>query len=115
MRSKPPASLFGRRLREARQRADIPQDKLGVIVGLDETTASSRISRYETGVHFPKFETAENIAKALGVLPAFFFCEDDDLAAVILAWPRLNKVARKRARLFLESGCKKLPPSAADS
>lgn len=46
-------NLFGRRLREARQLADIPQDRLGVKIGLDEHTASARMSRYETGVHEP--------------------------------------------------------------
>ena len=49
MIKKEPATAFGRRLRAARLRADIPQDKLGVKIGLDEGTASVRVSRYETG------------------------------------------------------------------
>lgn len=44
-------SLFGRRLKEARFRADIPQDRLGVMIGLDEGSSSARMSRYETGIH----------------------------------------------------------------
>jgi len=49
----PTPSLFGRRLREARLRAGIAQDKLGVMIGLDEGCSSARMSRYETGVHEP--------------------------------------------------------------
>jgi transcriptional regulator with XRE-family HTH domain len=41
--------VFGTRLREARELAGIPQDKLGVMIGLDESSSSARISRYETG------------------------------------------------------------------
>ena len=43
--------VLGHRLRQARKWMGIPQDKLGVAIGLDESTASARISRYETGVH----------------------------------------------------------------
>lgn len=93
-RTKPPANLFGRRLREARQRAGVPQDKLGVAIGLDETTASARISRYETGVHEPPMEVSKRIAQTLGVLPPYFYCEDDDLAELIVAWGQLTQIDR---------------------
>ena len=71
MRLKIPASCFGRRLREARLRADIPQDKLGVAIGLDEGTASARISRYETGTHAPPYDVAQEIAKVVRVPVAY--------------------------------------------
>jgi transcriptional regulator with XRE-family HTH domain len=51
-----PKSLFGRRLREARLRTGIPQDKLGVSIGLDEASASARISRYKSEIHAPPFK-----------------------------------------------------------
>ena len=72
MRLKIPASCVGRRLREARLRADIPQDKLGVAIGLDEGTASARISRYETGTHAPPYDVAQEIAKVVRVPVAYF-------------------------------------------
>lgn len=93
---KQPATLFGLRLREARERAGIPQDKLGVQIGLDEGTASTRISRYETGVHEPGFETAMKLAKALKVPVAYFYCPDSELASLILGWQSLSKADRKR-------------------
>lgn len=75
-----PNTLFGRRLREARNRAGIPQDKLGVMIGMDEGSSSARISRYETGTHEPPFATAEKLAAMLGVPAAYFYCDDDRLA-----------------------------------
>ena len=47
---KPSKTLFGQRLREARLRAGIAQDRLGVLIGLDEGSSSARMSRYEIGV-----------------------------------------------------------------
>lgn len=90
-----PVTVFGRRLREARERVGLPQDKLGVKIGLDEGTASARISRYETGVHQPPFETAEKIAKVLKVPVAYLYCPDDELAWLIIQWSGMIKSERK--------------------
>jgi transcriptional regulator with XRE-family HTH domain len=103
MTTKQPASLFGRRLRDARRRADIPQDQLGVQIGLDEHTASARISRYETGVHEPPFEIALKLAKALHLPAAYFYCFDDDLADLVLAWERLTKLERRHVTALVEA------------
>jgi transcriptional regulator with XRE-family HTH domain len=62
----------------------LPQDKLGVLIGLDEGCSSARISRYETGIHQPAFEIARNLAQVLGVCVTYFYCEDDWLADVVL-------------------------------
>ncbi len=80
------SNLFGRRLREARQQHGIPQDKLGVMIGLDESCSSARMSRYESGVHEPPFKTIEKIALALNLPTAYFFCEDDRLANIISSY-----------------------------
>ena len=75
-----PKSLFGRRLKDARLDAGIAQDKLGVMIGLDESCSSARMSRYENGVHSPPFTTVERIAEALKLPTAYFYCADDALA-----------------------------------
>ena len=75
---------FGARLRQARERMGLPQDKLGVMIGLDEGSSSARISRYETGVHEPAFNIACKLAQALQVDVAYFYCEDDWLANAVL-------------------------------
>ena len=79
----PAKSVFSRRLREARVRSGIAQDKLGVMIGLDEGCSSARMSRYENGVHEPPFSTIANIARVLDVPLAYFFCEDDKLAEIM--------------------------------
>jgi transcriptional regulator with XRE-family HTH domain len=78
-------AVFGRRLKESRLRMGIAQDKLGVFIGLDETVASARISRYESGVHQPPLHTAKALAECLGVPLGYLYCDDDRLAQIILA------------------------------
>ncbi len=80
---KHPQTLFGRRLREAREANGIPQDKLGVIIGIDEGCSSARISRYETGTHQPPFEIALKLADALRVPVETFYCRSNELAALL--------------------------------
>ncbi len=69
----------------------IAQDRLGVQIGLDESVASARISRYESGVHEPAIGTARSLARALDVPLAYLYCDDDCLAKIILAVSRLPR------------------------
>ncbi len=87
-------SVFARRLREARESAGIAQDKLGVMIGIDEGSASARMSRYEAGIHSPPFQVAEQIAKKLKLPVAYFYCSDDRLAEIM----RLYHAAPERGR-----------------
>ncbi len=89
-----PRTLFGRRLREARLKMGIAQDKLGVMIGIDELTSSARISRYETGIHEPSFAIAERLSTALHVPAAFFYCENDDMAQLVVGFAALPTPAR---------------------
>lgn len=78
-----------------REALHLPQDKLGVMIGLDESCASARMSRYERGIHEPPLATAKLIASALGVPLAYMYCEDDDLAHLLWNLQRLPKKAQK--------------------
>jgi transcriptional regulator with XRE-family HTH domain len=69
---------------------------LGVAIGLDETTSSARISRYETGVHEPPIATARLLAMELGVPLPFLYCDDDDLAVALLNLWGLSAAERRR-------------------
>ncbi len=89
-RLSPPTTLFGRRLREARIRAGIPQDKLGVMIGMDEGSSSARISRYETGTHDPPYGIAEKLAAALRVPTAYLYSDDDSLADLMVNFSALS-------------------------
>lgn len=95
-------SVFGARLREARLRMGIPQDKLGVLIGLDEHTASARISRYESGVHEPPLKTARDLAEALNVPLGYLYCDDDKLASIVLAVSQLPESERDHLLRSLE-------------
>lgn len=95
-----PSSLFGRRLRDARSRAGIPQDKLGVSIGLDEGSSSARMSRYETGVHEPPYSIAQSLAKVLKVPVAYFYCDDDRLAEFLIHYQALDAGQRRKLRTF---------------
>jgi transcriptional regulator with XRE-family HTH domain len=100
--TKPARTTFGKRLRECRQRAGIPQERLGVLIGIDESSSGVRISRYETGIHEPSIRLAERMAEALNVPVAYFYCPDDELASVISGFGSLDAEKRKELREFLD-------------
>ncbi|AOH37239.1 helix-turn-helix domain-containing protein [Luteimonas sp. JM171] len=75
--------VYSRRLREAREAYGISQRNLGIKAGLDDFVASTRINRYETGVHQPDLQTLQRLAAVLGVPVAYFYAEDDELAQLI--------------------------------
>jgi transcriptional regulator with XRE-family HTH domain len=91
----PAKSIFSRRLREARLRSGIAQDRLGVMIGLDEGCSSARMSRYENGVHEPPFPVIESIARFLQVPVAYFFCDDDRLAEIMRIYSLSNENTRQ--------------------
>lgn len=75
--------IFQMRFKQARKAKKLTQEQLGIAIGLDEFVASTRINRYEKGVHLPDLQTLESIANVLEVSPAYFFAEDE-LALTIL-------------------------------
>ena len=89
-------SVLGRRMRERRDELGWSQEKVGVAIGLDESSSRARISRYELGVHEPALPTARLIAEALGVPLIYLYCEDDGIASLLLALHRLNERERDR-------------------
>ncbi|RNM04045.1 helix-turn-helix domain-containing protein [Dickeya undicola] len=72
------------RLKTARLRADLTQEKLGVLAGIEEETARSRVSQYEGGIHRPTFEMMCAFAKVLNVPECYFYTVSDDFADMIL-------------------------------
>lgn len=70
-------TVVGRRIRLLREGHGWSQEKLGVAIGIDESSARARISRYELGVHEPPLPTVRLIADALGVPLMYLYCEDD--------------------------------------
>jgi transcriptional regulator with XRE-family HTH domain len=88
-------------MRARREALGWSQENLGVLIGLDESSSRARISRYELGVHEPPVATARLIAHALNVPLPYLYCEDDDVAALLLAIFELPKGARReKVRAF---------------
>lgn len=88
--------VFQRRLKQARGLRQLSQKELGIQAGLDPFVASTRINRYELGVHEPDMATIERLATALSVPTAYLFAEDDRLARLILAFDRLSIAEKER-------------------
>lgn len=87
-------SVFTKRLKEARQRAGISQEKLGVMAGIDEASASARMNQYERGKHEPDLSMVERLARALDVPVALFYTEADDEAELLFLYHRMGKDER---------------------
>lgn len=92
-----PSSVFGVRLRQARERLAITQEELAARAGLDEFSASARISQYETGKHVPRYEIACRLAEALDVPEAFLYAREEATAELLLHWQTASSVARQQA------------------
>jgi len=71
------------RLRLARKAKGLSQEKLGILAGIDESSASARMNQYERGKHVPDFLVASKIAEVLELPTAYFYVEDDALAEIL--------------------------------
>ncbi|MHC8547915.1 helix-turn-helix transcriptional regulator [Salmonella enterica] len=76
--------MIPKRLKEARLRAKLTQEKLGVLAGIEEATAYSRLSHYENGTHKPTFDLVCEFARVLNVPECYFYTVDDDFAEAVL-------------------------------
>jgi transcriptional regulator with XRE-family HTH domain len=95
-------TVVGRRMRARREELGWSQERVGVLIGIDESSSRARISRYELGVHEPAVATARLIAAALGVPTPYLYCEDDSVAALLQALYQLPADQRaKRAKQFI--------------
>ena len=94
--------MFGVRLRQARERMGITQEALATRAGIDEFTASARISQYETGKHVPRYEIACRLADALEVPVAFLYARDGATAQLLMRWQGASAVSRQQALSALE-------------
>lgn len=82
--------IFCQRLKAARLSKGLSQKSLGILAGIDEFVASTRINRYEKGVHQANIEIAQQLATALEVPLAYFYMVDDQLAELTLSWGKLS-------------------------
>lgn len=88
-------TVFSARLKEARIAAGLSQERLGVMAGIEEASASARMNQYERGKHQPEYSMVERIARVLDVPEEFFYAKSDEAAALLIAYHRATP-ARKR-------------------
>ncbi|WP_407252862.1 helix-turn-helix domain-containing protein [Klebsiella michiganensis] len=88
--------IFCKRLKEARLAAGLSQKRLGIAAGIDEFVASTRINRYEKGVHEADIHTAQKLAQTLNVPLAYFYVENDQLAAIVMNFDKLSEEDKRK-------------------
>ncbi|MEO5330170.1 MAG: helix-turn-helix domain-containing protein [Magnetococcus sp. THC-1_WYH] len=83
-----------KRLKEARDRADLSQTDLGIAAGMDPSGASARMNQYERDKHVPDYQTLKRIAAVLGCPVPYFYAEDDTLAEILLYLGRMDDAGK---------------------
>ncbi|WP_288841905.1 helix-turn-helix domain-containing protein [uncultured Deefgea sp.] len=87
-------STLSKRLKEARQRVGLSQEQLGIQIGLEPASASTRMNRYEQGKRVPDFELIERVAAELKLPAAYFYATEDDEAELLRRFHTLSAEAR---------------------
>src|SRR3954453_12737680 len=90
-------SVLAKRLKEARLRAGLSQERLGVLAGIDEMSASARMNQYERGKHEPDWLTVQRLAAVLQVPVAWLYADDDAAAELLPVFYALPLEAREEA------------------
>lgn len=88
-------TVFAGRLKQARMAAGLSQERLGVLAGLEEASASARMNQYERGKHTPEFSMVERISKVLNVPEAYFYAKDDNVAQLLISYHRSSQTKRQ--------------------
>ncbi|MBF8999889.1 helix-turn-helix transcriptional regulator [Vibrio parahaemolyticus] len=91
------------RLKQARKHAKITQKNLGIMIGMDESSASGRMNHYEKGRHTPDISTLKKMADALGVPLNYFFCEDNESAELATAISKLTIEQKNQVIEFIHN------------
>ena len=92
-----PRDVWAKRFKQARLESGLSQKDVGITAGLDEFVASTRINRYEVGVHQPDYQMAIRLARVLQIPVAYLYCDNDEMAAMLLAFHRASKSERRAA------------------
>lgn len=93
---------WGARLKQARLAAGLSQKMLGIEAGIDAFVASTRINRYELGIHKPDLLTVRKLAEVLKVPMAFFYADTaDEVAELLFKYVRATQEQRQQVLTLL--------------
>lgn len=75
---------------------------LGIEAGIDAFVASTRINRYELGIHKPDLLTVRKLAEVLKVPMAFFYADtDDEIAELLFRYGKASEEVRLKIQAIL--------------
>lgn len=83
------------RLKEARKRSGMTQKELGIRIGMDPSSASSRMNHYEKDRHTPDIQTLQRMADELKVPLNYLFCDSPESAELACLINRLSAEDKK--------------------
>lgn len=81
-------------------KSGLSQERLGLEIGLEPESASTRMNRYERGTRTPDLGLVERVAHQLGLPVAYFYAAADDEAELLQVFHRLDEAARRQVVLF---------------
>lgn len=93
--------MFSMRLKIARKAKKLSQERLGILAGIDEASASARMNQYETGKYAPDLLMVTKIAEVLEVPVAYFYTENNLMAEIIMQLQFLTELQQKEVLDFV--------------
>ncbi|WP_160105677.1 helix-turn-helix domain-containing protein [Pseudomonas izuensis] len=94
-------STLSIRLKHARLCADLSQEELGIRIGLEPASASTRMNRYELGKRMPDPELVERLAAELNLPAAYFYAVEDAEADLLQRYFRLSEEGKAKLDRYL--------------
>ena len=104
--------VLAHRLKQARLRAGLSQEKLGKLAGIDPMSASARMNQYERGKHSPDYQLMCRVAEILNMPVSWFYTEDEELARLQEIVFHLDVNVRRPLLVQAESLFAAHPPAA---
>lgn len=95
------SNVFSMRLKIARKAKKLSQERLGILAGIDEASASARMNQYETGKYAPDLLMVTKIAAVLEVPVAYLYTEDNLMAEIITKLQFLTELQQKKVLDFI--------------
>lgn len=89
-------SIFAKRLKEARRNIGWSQERLGIEIGLEEASASTRMNRYELGKRAPNSDLVHRLAAVLDLPVAYFYAINDEEAWLLVMFYRMKTSERQK-------------------
>jgi transcriptional regulator with XRE-family HTH domain len=103
--------VLAHRLKQARLRAGLSQEKLGKLAGIDPMSASARMNQYERGKHSPDYQLMCRVAEILNMPVSWFYTADDEQARLQEIFYHLDANTRRPLLTQAEALIAANPPS----